>query len=137
MKRATLYLTVILVMALCPILSQAQALLKADIPFEFTAGSKTMGAGVYYVESAANHLQLLRNPETNATVFVGSIPAGNPYKIDLGKNLLVFHRYGTGYVLTQIWASGVGHEVPVAKRFTELAKSEKAKETIVAMEVGR
>jgi len=137
MKRATLYLTVILVMALCPILSQAQALLKANIPFEFSVGSKTMTGGVYYVENAANQMQLVRNSDTKETAFVASIPAGNPYKIDLTKNILVFHRYGDGYVLTQIWASGVGHEVPVPKRFKELAKSEKPATTIVAMEVGR
>jgi hypothetical protein len=137
MKRATLYSTMILAIALCPILAQAQALLKANIPFEFTAGSRTMSSGVYYIENAGNHMQLLRNPETNATAFVASFSVGNPNKIDLTKNVLVFRRYGPGYVLTQIWASGEGHEVPVSKRLRELAKSEKPSETIVAMEVGK
>jgi len=137
MKRATLYLTMILAITLCPMLAQAQALLKANIPFEFTAGNQTMSSGVYYVQNALGHVQLLRNPETNATVFVASNALGNPYKIDSSKNVLVFHRYGSGYVLTQIWASGVGHEVQVSKHFRELAKSEKPKETLVAMEVGK
>lgn len=137
MKRATLYLTMILAIALCPILAQAQALLKANIPFEFTAGNKTMSSGVYYVENTLGHMQLLRNPETNATVFVASNALGNPYKIDLSKNVLVFHRYGSEYVLTEIWASGVGHQVRQSNRTSELAKSGKPEKVIVAMVVSK
>ena len=137
MKRATLYLTVILAFALCPILSQAQAMLRANIPFDFSVGSKTMSSGVYYIDRAANQMQLLRNPETNATVFVASNSLGNPYKIDLSKNVLVFHRYGSEYVLTEIWASGVGHQVRQSNRTSELAKSGKPEKVIVAMVVSK
>ncbi len=137
MKRATLYLTVILAIALCPILAQAQPLLKANIPFDFTAGNTTMSSGVYYVERAANHIQLLRNRDTNATVFVTSNSLGNPQNRDLSKNILVFERYGSAYVLTQMWASGVGHEMSLSKSFRELAKAEKQKPAVVDMEVGK
>ena len=137
MKRATLYLTVILAFALCPILSQAQAMLRANIPFDFTVGTATMSSGVYDLSNAGNHVQLLRNPDTNRTAFVSSLSIGNPYKIDLSKNVLIFHRYGSEYVLTEIWASGVGEAVRQPKRATELAKSGKPEKVMVAMVVSK
>ena len=133
MKRATLYLTVILAFALCPILSQAQAMLRANIPFDFTIGTATMSSGVYDLSNAGNHTQLLRNPDTKSAAFVQSISLGNPNTIDLRKNVLVFHRYGSEYVLTEIWASGVGHQVLQPKRTSKLAKSETPEKVIVAM----
>ncbi len=78
-------------------------------------------------------MQLLRNPDTKADTYVSSIGLGNPYKIDLNKNVLVFHRYGSEYVLTEIWASGVGHEVLQPKRISEVAKAGKSEKIIVAM----
>ena len=137
MKRATLYLTAILAFALCPILSQAQPMLRANIPFDFTAGTATMSSGVYDLSNAGNHVQLLRSPDTKKTAFVSSLSIGNPYKIDLSKNVLVFHRYGSEYVLTEIWASGVGAQVRQPKRANELAKSGKPEKVIVAMVVSK
>ena len=135
MKRAALYMTVILALALCPILAQAQTLLRADIPFDFTAGNRTMPSGTYVIEDAANHTQLLRCLDSKAAAFVmsNSVTKARP---DLSKNVLIFKVYGSNYVLDEIWAGGAGHQVRGSKRPAELAKSERPKEAIVAMQVG-
>src|SRR3954466_12237102 len=74
MKRAALYTMVVLALALCPILTQAQTnkLLQANIPFDFTAGNTRMASGVYVIENASSgsHTQLVRNPETKAATFL-------------------------------------------------------------------
>ncbi len=139
MKRAALYLTVILALALCPILAQAQSnlLLKANIPFDFTAGSTQVPSGEYVISSPADHAQLLRSADNKASAIVMSNAIGNPYTADLSRYVLVFHRFGSEYVLTQIWSGGIGHEVRQSKRVSELAKMEKPSETVVAMQVGK
>jgi hypothetical protein len=140
MKRAALYTMVVLALALCPILTQAQTnkLLQANIPFDFTAGNTRMASGVYVIENASSgsHTQLVRNPETKAATFLLSNSMENP-SADSSKHVLVFKVYGSEYVLTQIWSGGVGREVIQSNRVSKLAKAEQPKETIVAMQFGK
>lgn len=135
MKRAALYMTVALALALCPVLAQAQTTLKANIPFDFSAGSSIMPSGTYVIEDAGSHTQLLRCLNAKAAAFVMSNSLSNA-RPDLSKNVLIFRVYGSDYVLSEIWASGSGHQVRGSKKNATLAKSDQPKEVIVAMQVG-
>jgi hypothetical protein len=88
--------------------AQSKAL-EANIPFAFEAGSKTMPAGNYRIESmptGGGSLQVIRSANGNAKVTNSTIAEAAP-DAAAGPGL-VFHRYGSQYFLAQI-QTGDGH----------------------------
>jgi len=79
---------------------------RADIPFEFAVGSKTLSAGQYNI-SAANatgDVVKVSGRDTNETAMRLTIGLTNGARAD--KSKLVFHRYGNRYFLTEVWNAG-------------------------------
>jgi hypothetical protein len=98
---------------------------RANIPFNFAVGSKTLPAGTYDVGSIDHvNTKILRIQarDGNASMIVGSNAAQNLKPAD--KTKLVFNRYGNHYFLSAIWVSGtrLGHQLPKTSREKELAK---------------
>jgi hypothetical protein len=96
---------------------------KANVPFDFTAGNITLPAGEYQVGSTEHPGTLLIRGESTQGSFLGSFAAQANGRAAISK--LVFHRYGDRYFLYQIWVQGEdrGSELPMAKVEKELRAS--------------
>ena len=91
--------------------------IKADIPFDFVVGDKTLAAGEYLIgqiTSGSNAGILVRSSDGSqrAIRLTNAVSAAAPQK-----NVLTFHRYGNTYFLAQVWTSGSvsGREVLKSK----------------------
>ena len=98
---------------------------RADIPFSFAVGSKTLPAGTYDVrtiDGRDSKMLLLQARDGNSSMMVGSNAAQNLKPAD--KTKLVFNRYGNRYFLSEIWVNGatLGRQLLKTSRETELTK---------------
>ncbi|MCM3869517.1 MAG: hypothetical protein ND895_02305 [Pyrinomonadaceae bacterium] len=86
--------------------AQSSSHIVADVPFEFSVGSKPLSAGEYSVRSITTNgdTVLISSRDSNeaAVRLTNSIQAG----VAPAKTTLVFHRYGQRYFLSEIWISG-------------------------------
>jgi hypothetical protein len=79
--------------------------LKATVPFNFTVGDSTLPAGTYTVgaNTYSPDVLALRNREKHINILtIGRSDESNPRKVDV----LVFHKYGNQYFLSQIRSEG-------------------------------
>ena len=98
---------------------------RANIPFNFAVGSKTLPAGTYDVgtiDGRDSKMLLLQGRDGNSSMMVGSNAAQNVKPAD--KTKLVFNQYGSRYFLSEIWVNGNrrGRQLPKTSREKELAK---------------
>lgn len=109
----------------------------ANIPFEFSAGDKTLPAGEYTVRcinpNSATKVLQIRSKTGSARVLVMTASVSGKIK---NTGLLIFHRYGNEYFFAQAWqpASSVGMQAPRSKavKALELARGKRETETVVA-----
>jgi len=95
----------------------AAADIRANVPFSFTVNKKVLPAGTYNVTSSAAH-SLVISSFGGSAITMGqraeSSKSGSPR--------LVFHRYGTDYILREVWMGGAsGYQLPETARERELA----------------
>ncbi len=98
---------------------------RADVPFNFAVGSKTLPAGTYDVrtiDGRDSKMLLLQARDGNTSMIAGSNATENPKPADRTK--LVFNQYGSRYFLSEIWVNGNrrGRQLPKTSREKELAK---------------
>jgi hypothetical protein len=114
--------------------AKAQGLrVKADVPFDFTAGNAIYTAGNYDIRGVSDTALRLdsENKMGQGWVMPHMCSSAKP----VGKTVLVFRRVGDEYFLYQIWIAGnsTGREFPAPKRETQLARNgDKSEEIIVA-----
>ena len=98
-----LILTVAFVNAVVTANAQNRLRLSADIPFEFTVGSKTLPAGSYTIRPVTDNGEVLviSNREQNLSVVRMSTDTVKKHN---NKVCLVFHRYGGQSFLSEMWA---------------------------------
>jgi hypothetical protein len=91
-----------------------RVLAKANIPFAFQMGDKTLPAGTYVIDRESGNIILLRG-RSGAAGFVVTHDASRLHPSDHGT--IVFARYGDKYFLRQIWKAGAttGLECPKAR----------------------
>jgi hypothetical protein len=98
--------------------------LRANVPFNFTAGEKTLPAGMYDIGSISSDrkILLLQARDGTSSMMVGSNAAEANKGAD--KTKLVFNRYRDQYFLAEIWVEGAtrGRQLPKTSREKELAK---------------
>jgi len=111
--------------------AQISGAVKANVPFDFTAGNITLPAGEYKIANTEHPGTLLIGQDGSQTKFVGSNPA--EANRDAAMSKLVFHRYGDRYFLYQIWVQGEnrGSELPMTKLEKELRASNSQSSSIV------
>ena len=116
--------------------AQGSTFLKADVPFDFSAGNSIMPAGRYQVERGpANGTVTIRSDDGKKAVIVMTLLTTSMARHEQGS--LMFHRYGNAYILSEIWTPGNdGRELPTTKRERELAKKLAAptSETLAAVQ---
>jgi hypothetical protein len=78
----------------------------ADIPFDFHVGENTLPAGQYEVMSTSAAREAIRVRSTeNGNVAIRL--TNTAYKLrPAKKGVLVFHRYGNRYFLSEVWTAG-------------------------------
>jgi hypothetical protein len=108
---------------------------KANVPFDFSAGNTVYKAGNYDIEAALG-TQGVVSLDSGDKMGQGFIMPNNCLSVrPAEKTVLVFRRIGDEYFLYQIWTAGstAGRELPAPKRETQLARNgDKSEEIIVA-----
>ena len=91
---------------------------KATVPFEFSVNNTALPAGEYTLSTiGASAAVLVRGYRSSALALSNAMedPKG-------GTPRLVFHRYGTRYVLREIWTDGTsGRQLPPSRAEHETA----------------
>jgi hypothetical protein len=98
---------------------------RSNVPFNFTAGNKTLPAGTYDIgamNSSGGNMLLLQARGGDSSFMVSSNAAATVKPAD--KTKLVFNRYGDQYFLAEIWVAGAtrGRQLPKSSREKEVAK---------------
>lgn len=104
--------------------AQSNALLEANIPFEFRAGAKTLPAGHYDVRPMlAPDVLSIRCFECKAGAMI--LARGIEAREAPEQGTLVFHRYNNTYFLSGVWIAGSSHGrvLPQSKAERELARN--------------
>jgi hypothetical protein len=83
--------------------SHAQVLIKADVPFSFSAGYGVLPAGEYSIAPTGfGQPMLLSNGRRGVELMT---PNTTDWREKISAPKLVFHRYGDEYFLAEIWTS--------------------------------
>jgi hypothetical protein len=84
--------------------AQSKSVVRADIPFDFIVGNKTLPAGKYMVNSATSDGQALniRRREGKSLALVLTHEATEQSNKRIAR--MVFHRYGDQYFLAEVWS---------------------------------
>ncbi|MGH9850826.1 MAG: hypothetical protein ACREBD_13395 [Blastocatellia bacterium] len=92
--------------------------LKANIPFDFSVGDKTLPAGVYtVVPQTTSSVLRIRCEDGRTGVLVQT--HGLQARREQDQTKLVFHRYGDQYFLSQVWTAGDSNVREIQKSRTE------------------
>lgn len=126
MKRQAFSLISLLSLLLVAGSASAQSMrVRANVPFNFTVGSKGLPVGTYDIQgisSSGSNTLLVRAQDGSASMIVSSNAAETVNGAN--KTKLVFNRYRDQYFLSEIWVEGAtrGHQLPKTSREKELAK---------------
>jgi len=97
---------------------------RANVPFNFSVGNKTLPAGAYDIKTVSSDTKvlLLQARDGKSGMIVGSNAAEALERAE--KTKLVFNRYGSQYFLAEIWVGGAtfSRQLPKTSREKELAK---------------
>jgi hypothetical protein len=117
-----------------PVCAQAPSA-KVDVPFGFVAGDATMPAGTYVADISAGSLVVALVGADLHTHFLNAVPDGVQSGAGLG--VLVFHRYGDQYFLSEIRTPSRSRKIPESRMEREAAKMASAgnasQEIVLAM----
>ena len=112
--------------------AKAQGNVSASVPFDFVVGKQVMPAGNYLVSKLSSNSGLsIRNTDQSDSrlLLARACQKSNPAE----KTMLVFHRVGEQYFLSEIWVEGNtrGISVPTSPLETKMAMSHQASQEVV------
>ena len=101
--------------------AQAQVA-RFNVPFAFIFHEKTLPAGTYDVSTDAGNQTVALQCGGVAAGFALTLPVTRPAN---GAGSMVFHKYGSTYVLKTVWLGGVraGYQLPAANAERELVRT--------------
>ena len=119
MKHQLLKLTAIfaifLGLAVTGVHAQAPSKVEVNIPFEFSAGTKTLQPGVYSIKRLSGNYLTLRRVDGKSSVILNA-PLNLTSPDDKGERL-VLKRYGDEYFLSHIWlTTDTGRQLTVRQK---------------------
>jgi len=101
--------------------------LRAQVPFDFVVGDKTLRAGEYHVRalSDAGSPIVIRSENGDRAIQLSYNAQSKDKQL---RAKLVFHRYGNTYFLSQVWMSGevTGREIPKTRQERTMERELKA-----------
>jgi hypothetical protein len=119
MKTNLICTSIAAVLAAVTVNAQSSPVLKANVPFDFVAGSQTMAAGAYTVGYTASGVVVIQSTDRKGAVMSLATPLDGPFGAD--KARLVFHRCGNIYFLVEVWGPENGRQLPTTSREREMA----------------
>lgn len=137
-KRIAGTLSVLTVLGLLAVPLAAQThKLKADIPFEFTAGGKVMPAGEYDVVLRADLSGVTQLYATDAHESAIVLGHGIGGAKEQEESRLTFNKYGNQYFLAEVWTQGMstgfGFQKSRAERELDRTASASARQTFTLL----
>ncbi len=140
MKHNLAVLAVLVLAAVAVVPASAQSTtLKANIPFEFSAGTSVMPAGDYTVKGSWSSTRVLvRSDDSSAAEYLTAQAGQTAPGASDRNSKLIFHRVGDQYFLRQIVNGSLSmvRDIPLSTTERELAGSvdtAKAYETVVIL----
>ena len=113
--KLTAIFAIFLGLAVTGVQAQAPSKVEVNIPFEFSAGTKTLPKGVYSIKRLSGNYLTLRSVDGKSTVILNA-PLNLTSLDDKGERL-VFNKYGDEYFLSQIWlTTDTGRELIVRRK---------------------
>src|SRR5262245_692820 len=99
--------------------------LRCTVPFAFQVGDRSLPRGDYSVETEQAKVQI-------RGVTTGAFSVSNALEKTGTTPKLVFHRYGSEYILSEVWTGSTGRQLLPSRREKELKSREMATfETVV------
>lgn len=96
--------------------AQAPSKVEVNIPFEFSAGTKTLQPGVYSITRMSGNYLTLRSIDGKSAVILNAPMNLTSIDPDSAERL-VFKKFGDQYFLSQIWLTiDTGRELIVRKK---------------------
>jgi hypothetical protein len=141
LKAVTMLISIIALAFMTAVVSNAQSgstQLRANVPFDFVVGDKTLAAGEYRIgqaTSTANEAIAVRGADNhqNAIRLTNIVEANAPKD----RGMLVFHRYGDNYYLSEIWMPGSAEGRQLLKSKAEKATEQELAKNPASGEVAR
>ena len=100
--RGIAILGIFLGLAVASVQAQTPSRVEVNIPFEFSAGKKTLKPGVYTIRRMSGNLVTLRHVENKSSVTLNAPVNLSSTDVESTERL-VFNKYGDQYFLAQIW----------------------------------
>lgn len=101
---------IVLALGLATAQAQTSSKVEVDIPFEFSAGKKTLEAGIYTVKRMSGNL--VRLEKTGGESVILNAPVTLAATDHQSVERLVFNKYDEQYQLAEIWLTAdTGREV--------------------------
>jgi len=114
--KLTAIFAIFLGLAVVGVQAQAPSKVEVNIPFEFSAGTKTLQPGVYSIKRLSGNYLALRSVDGKSAVILNA-PVNLTSLDDNPGERLVFNKYGDEYQLSQIWLTvDTGRQLSVRKR---------------------
>jgi hypothetical protein len=113
--KLTAIFAIFLGLAVIGVQAQAPSKAEVNIPFEFSAGTKTLQPGVYSIKRLSGSFVTLRSVDGKSAVILNA-PINLTSLDDNARERLVFNKYGDQYYLSQIWLTvDTGRQLSVRK----------------------
>ena len=113
--KLTAIVAIFLGVAVTGVQAQAPSKVEVNIPFEFSAGTKTLPAGVYSIKRLSGNNLIMRRVDGKSSVILNA-PLNLTSLDDKGERL-VFSKSGDDYYLAEIWlTTDTGREIMVRRR---------------------
>ena len=113
--KLTAIFAILLGLAVAGVQAQAPSKVEVNIPFEFSAGTKTLQPGVYSIKRLSGNYLTLRSADGKSSVILNALASLT--SLDDKGERLVFKKYGDQYFLSQIWlTTDTGRELAVRKK---------------------
>jgi hypothetical protein len=114
--KLTAIFAIFLGLAVVGVQAQTPSKVEVNIPFEFSAGTKTLQPGVYSIKRLSGNYLALRSVDGKSAVILNA-PVNLTSLDDKAGERLVFNKYGGQYQLSQIWLTvDTGRQLSVRKR---------------------
>jgi len=114
--KLTAIFAIFLGLAVVGVQAQAPSKVEVNIPFEFSAGTKTLQPGVYSIKRLSGNYLALRNADGKSAVILNA-PINLTSTDPNSAERVVFKKYGEQYYLSQIWLTvDTGRELAVRKK---------------------
>jgi hypothetical protein len=111
--------------------------LVANVPFDFVANDQAYEAGKYSLSTESTPAIVIHDEDTSDTKITLSQNVTKMRPAE--KTVLVFHRVGDQYFLSQIWVAGrtEGRQLPESKMEEKMAKNVGDKDVVIYAQLTR